>query len=678
MTKLSLKHVFKFWIPTVILIGILIYGINRGFIKDLLGLGKVDTVSEASEFTKKIHQEMLLAFPNDNKEDFNNASRGFIAKPNGKVLAKDGSVIWDFDRFEFLNGASPDTANPSLWNHAQLNHQVGLFLVRPGIYQLRGFDLANITLIEGKTGWIVVDTLTSEETASAALAFAKKHLGEHKISGIIFTHSHIDHFGGALGILSTNDALIQKTPIIAPAGFMQEATSENVLLSSAMGRRAAWQFGSMLEANPKGLIDVGLGQSIALGQTGILAPTILINSRHQEVLIDGVKFIFENTPSAEAPSELTFYLPDLKALCASELAVQTLHNLYTLRGAKVRDPLVWSAYLDEMISRNKDKEVLFASHQWPVWGATSINTFLKSHRDTYRYIHDQTVRMINSGMRPDEIAEQIRIPKSLSNVIATRGYYGSVNTNVKAVYQFYMGWFDGNPTHLNPIPAIESSKRYVLLMGGASKVIEEAKHSMKNGDYRWAAELLNHIVYSNSRQLEARTLLASCYDQLAYQAESSIWRNFYASAAVELRGTDPQTASHPLQSFNLLVNTPIESFLQSVAANLNGPKAEGVNLSIGLNLIDTNQHYVLWIENSVLHFAPSESASSYPGQALNASLNLTRIKLVELLIGKTSAKDVIINGGVKVTGSTIDLFRFLALLDKPKGLFPISTPASSP
>ncbi|MBK9522167.1 MAG: MBL fold metallo-hydrolase [Rhodocyclaceae bacterium] len=603
------------------------------------------------------------------QQGFEDARRGLIAKPTGKVLAADGSTVWDYDRFAFIQGEAPPSVNPSLWRHATLNNEAGLFKVAEGIHQLRGFDIANITLIDGKTGWILVDPLTTRETAAAALAFARKHLGDKPVTAMIFTHSHVDHFGGALGIISGEDAAKQKLPIVAPKGFMEESTSENILVGPAMGRRATWQFGNLLPASKQGLVNSGLGKSVAAGNVGILPPTIIVDRTPQEMTLDGVRFIFQNAPGSEAPAELAFYLPDMKAYCGAEIMVPTLHNLYTLRGAKVRDSLRWSGYIDDALVRFGDAEVFFASHLWPVWGNANITKFMKEQRDVYKFIHDQTVRMINKGMKPNEIAEEIKLPKSLNDSFAVHGYYGTLKHDSRAVYQFYIGWFDGNPANLDLLPRADAAKRYVELMGGADKAVGAAQAAFDKGDYRWVAELLNHVVFAQPDHKAARELLARSYDQMGYMAESAIWRNFYLTGAQELRTGVMGRGSNVKMATDMLAWTDPESFLQAWAASLNGAKAEGKNLKINLEFTDLKENYVLWIENAVLHFRKAP-----PAKDANAGIALTKGIFLKMMLGTAGISEMLTSDELKVSGSKLDLVSFFGLLDKPPETFPIISP----
>ena len=621
-----------------------------------------------SAVTAKANAQVAQAYDVADPKSFENAKRGFIARPTGKVLDATGAVIWDYDSFAFVDGKAPDTVNPSLWRQALLDNQVGLFKVSDGIYQLRGFDLANITLIDGKTGWIVVDTLTSTETATAAMAFARKHLGDRQVSAVIFTHSHVDHFGGALGVVSAAEVAARQIPVVAPVGFMEEATSENLLVGPAMGRRAMYMYGVRLDRAPKGLVDDGLGKAVAFGSVGILEPSLLVTKTGQEATIDGVHFVFQNVPGSEAPAELTFYLPEKKAYCGAEMLSQTMHNLYTLRGAKVRDALKWAQYIDEGIGQIGDAEVFFGQHHWPVWGHQNIVDFMERQRDVYRYTHDQTVRGINAGLTSREIAESIKLPKSLDAFMNVHGYYGTLKHNAKAVYQFYMGWFDGNPANLDPLPPQAAGKHYVELAGGADKLVAAAQASYDNGDYRWAAELLNHLVLAQPDHVAAKALLARTYRQLGYVAESAPWRNVYLTGAYELENGVPKVGVTPAMMIDMLAHTPIERFLEAMAGGLNGPDAEGKNLTVNLRFSDLDVNYVLHIENAVLHFRQGP-----PVADANATLTLTKPIFLKMMTGTAGIKDTLLSNDMKIDGSKIDLVRFFSLFDKAPGIFPIVT-----
>jgi len=641
----------------------------------LAGCGKNQPAEQAASSagveaaTAKSNQQFGQTLNLADRQDFEDAERGLIARPSGKILDANGSTLWDYDRFAFIKGDAPASTNPSLWRQAKLNNNIGLFKVMDGIYQLRGFDLANITLIEGKTGWIVVDTLTSRETAAAAMAFARKHLGDKKVSALIFTHSHVDHFGGALGVISGEEAAERKVPIVAPEGFLEEATSENVLLGPSMGRRAAWMYGTRLPASATGLIDEGLGKSVALGAVGILPPTQIVSTTMQEMTLDGVKFVFYNAPGSEAPAEMAFYLPEKKALCAAEVLTHNLHNLYTLRGAKVRDALRWSNYIDDFMQRFDQTEVVFASHHWPIWGNARIMEYMKKHRDVFRYIHDQTIRMVNAGMKPDAIADTLKLPKSLEDTFAIRGYYGTVRHNARAVYQNYVGWFDGNPATLDALPRTDAAKRYVELMGGIDEVVAAAQSAFDRGEYRWTAELLNHAVFAQPDNKAAKALLARTYDQLGYVAESGPWRNVYLTGAYELRNGPPKKGLDRTILLDMLAWTPIERFLDAMAASLDGPGADGKDLKINLVITDNKESYVLWLENAVLHHRKGPAAAD-----ANATLMLSKQLFLKMMTGSVKLTDLLLGDELKTSGSKVDLVRFFSLFDKAKGIFPIVTP----
>lgn len=641
----------------------------------LVGCGKAldgtagSATSDVTLSTAKANEAIARAYDLSDAPSFDDAKRGLIARPSGKVTDAAGEVIWDFDSFGFVNGKAPATVNPSLWRQALLNDQVGLFKVVDGIYQLRGFDLANITLIEGRTGWIVVDTLTSRETAAAAMAFARQHLGDKKVSAVIFTHSHVDHFGGALGVVSAADVAQRKIPVVAPIGFMDEATSENILMGPAMGRRSMYMYGSRLERSAKGLVDDGLGKAVAYGSVGILEPNLLVTKTPQEVTLDGVQFVFQNVPGSEAPAELTFYLPEKKAYCGAEMISHTMHNLYTLRGAKVRDAMKWAQYIDEALEHTAQAEVYFGSHHWPVWGGQRIRDFLTKQRDVYRYTHDQTVRMINAGLTSREIAEELRLPKALDSFLNAHGYYGTLRHNAKAVYQFYMGWFDANPANLDPHPPEAAGKRYVELAGGADKLLAAAQSAFDSGDYRWSAELLSHLIFAQPDHAAAKELLARSYDQLGYIAESAPWRNFYLTGAYELRHGLPSKGVTPAVALDMLAHAPIERFLEAMAAGLNGPNAEGKDLKVNLTFTDLGENYVLRIENAVLQYRKAPAAAD-----ANATLTLTKPIFLKMMAGTAGIKDTLLSDELKVGGSKIDLVRFFTLFDKAPGTFAIATP----
>lgn len=639
----------------------------------LLGLAPAshaaDARQDATAVTRTRQAASLGTLDVNASESFKDARRGLIAAPSGQVRNAQGQVVWDFDALQFAQGDAPATVHPSLWRQARLNQAPGLYQVREGIWQLRGFDLANLTLIQGRTGWIVVDPLTTQETAAAALAFARQHLGAQTVSGLVFTHSHVDHFGGALGVLTAQDAQARAVPIVAPAGFMEEATSENILLGPAMSRRAGYMYGSHLPRDARGVVDNGLGMAVATGRIGILPPTVLIDQPVQTLDIDGVRFVFHNVPGSEAPAEMTFELPDLRAFGAAELVSQTMHNLYTLRGAKVRDALAWSRYIDGAIEHAGRADVVFLQHGWPVWGRERIDTFMTTQRDTYRYLHDQTVRLLNAGLTPGEIAETVQLPSTLAAQWASRGYYGTVRHNVRAVAQLYLGWFDAHPATLDPLPPVEAARRYLALAGGADKAVAAARQAHDAGDYRWAAELLRHVLLADSKNAAASDLMARSFEQLGYAAESAPWRNFYLTGAQELRhgiAARPSAARGALA--DMLMQTPIPQFLDAMAASLNGPRADGVRLAVALRLPDVGETHGLWVDNAVLHHR-----RGMPPQAPAATLVLNKPAFLRLVNGQASAQELVASGAFRIDGDAQALDRLMALLDKPARDFPIMT-----
>src|SRR5262245_11980313 len=598
--------------------------------------------------------------------DFEEAQRGLIeSDPNMEVKTATGKV-WSQGLFGFVSGDAPPSVNPSLWRQAKLHGIHGLFQVADGIYQVRGYDVSNMSWIRGKTGWIVVDPLTSAESAAPAYALARKHLGNDPVVAVIFTHSHVDHFGGVRSVLPNGSA--DGVRIIAPRRFVEEVTSENVLAGVAMARRASFQFGSNLPVGPQAYVDSGLGKTPLSGTTTFAIPTDVVDQTPQSMEIDGVPFVFQFVPESEAPTELAFYLPAQKAYCGAEIVNKTMHNLYTLRGAKVRDSLKWSGYIDDAIQRFPEVEVVFTSHNWPTFGNERALAFLKGQRDTYRYIHDQTLRLANQGATPREIAEQLELPPELAKTFANRGYYGTVRHNAKAVYQFYFGWYDGNPANLNPLPPVELGGKYVEAMGGAAAVKEKAKGALGAGDYRWAATLLDHLVFAAPDDTEAKELLARAYEQLGYQAEGGVWRSVYLTGANELRHGIAQSGGQETRfAGDILKRIPLDLFFAAMATRLNGPKA-AAHEPVTLNFVftDVGETHVLNLENAVLHHARREAD---PNAA--ATVKLTRDVMLRLGTGEVGLGDL---GEIDVDGSRTALLSFFRLLDRPDPNFAIVTP----
>lgn len=626
--------------------------------------------SAPSEFTVKANAEFAPELPMQDQADFEAARKGLVASED-VVLIKDsaGRVVWDSAAYAFEQGDAPASVNPSLWRQAKLNSIHGLFEVVDGVYQVRGYDLSNMSLIRGETGWIVVDPLTSEETASAALALARKHLGDDPVVAVVLTHSHIDHFGGVRAVVSRADSESGKVRIIAPQGFLEEATSENILAGLAMGRRATFMYGMNIERSIHGHVDSGLGKAPARGTFAILPPTELVDRTPQEMIIDGVRFVFQYAPESEAPAELAFYLPDHKALCGAEIVSRNMHNLYTLRGAKVRDALKWSGYIHEVLELFPDVDVLFASHHWPTWGKAQVVDYLEKQRDTYKFIHDQTLRLASRGFTSQEIAELLILPTSLRSSFGNRGYYGTTKHNAKAVYQNYFGWYDANPANLDPLPPTEAAVKYVEFMGGAEQLLAKARQSVDQGEYRWAATVLNHLVFAEPDLFEAKTLLAEVYDQLGYRAESGPWRDVYLSAGYELRHGPTGSAIDPIAAVALLSEMPLHHLFEAMATRVLPEKAEGTELKINFVFTDRGESFVLTVKNSVLNYRRAEPA----GDA-DVTFRVTHELWLQLATGQAGIKDLVFSDDVSIEGSRLKLVSFFGLLDDPDGAFAIVTP----
>jgi alkyl sulfatase BDS1-like metallo-beta-lactamase superfamily hydrolase len=601
--------------------------------------------------------ESTSAFPFEDRTDFDDADRGFVgALVPAQVTAADGRVVWDNDAYDFLAGECPDTAHPSLWRQGQLCARQGLYEVTPGIYQVRGLDISNMTIVEGDTGVIVIDPLTCKETAAAAVALYRHHRGDRPMRGLIYTHAHADHYGGAKGVL------VDDVPILAPHGFVEAAVSENVYAGPAMTRRSMYMYGALLPKGPAGQIGSGLGQTVPIGTVGLVPPTVEITRTGQEEVIDGVVFRFQITPGTECPAEMNFLLPQRRALCMAENATHNLHNLLTLRGALVRDPRVWARYLNEAIALFCDDiDVSFASHHWPTWGRDRVVTYLSQQRDLYAYLHDQTLRLMNQGHTGIEIAEMLDLPPALEAAWHTHGYYGSVSHNVKAIYQRYMGWFDGNPASLWQHPPVERATRYLECMGGADAVIEHATRYVARGDLRFAVQLLNDVVFAEPDNDAARQALAGVYEQLGHGAENGTWRNFYLMGALELRQGISQ---RPPGSSNLdmVAALSIEQLFDAVAIRVDGPRAWDEQLTIDWNFSDLGETYRTSLSNGVLVQQPDPPAAD-----VDLTLTLTKAQLLRVVFGRQL-------DGVAHEGDLDAVERLLGLLDRAATNFPIVTP----
>ena len=607
-------------------------------------------------------------FPFEDEQDFEDAQRGFLgARESGVVHAADGRVVWDNDSYAFLEGEVPTTVHPSLWRQSQLVAKQGLFEVTEGIYQVRGLDLSNVTFVEGETGVIVIDPLISTETAAAALALYREHRGDRVVTAVIYTHSHADHFGGVKGVTSQEDVDAGRVAIVAPAGFVEHAVAENVYAGTAMSRRAGYMYGAALDRGPRDQVGAGLGQTTSVGTVTLIAPTLSITTTGQEETVDGVRIVFQMAPGTEAPAEMHFYFPERRALCMAENTTHTLHNLLTLRGALVRDPNAWAGYLTEALDLfGDDAEVAFASHHWPTWGHERIVGWISLQRDLYAYLHDQTLRLMNQGLVGAEIAEQLQLPPALERAWHTHGYYGSVSHNVKAIYQRYMGWYDGNPAHLWGHPPVEAATRYVDYMGGADAVVARARESFAAGDLRWVAEVLNHVVFAEPDHQGATELLADTYEQLGYGAENGTWRNVYLSGAHELRHGNFGTPAQ-VDSPDVLAQLSPEMLFDALAIRVDGPRAWDLRLTIDLRFTDTGGFRRLRLAHGVLTHSAAQRSD-----AADLTVSCPEPALPAVALGLLAPEDFA-SAGVELVGDVSALGRLMAVLDEPDPDFAIVT-----
>ena len=623
----------------------------------------------ATHHIAEVNHGVRMSLPLDDREDFEDARRGFIAAPSPALVSgTSGRVVWDMESYSFLAGECPDTVNPSLWRQSQLNAIHGLFEVVPGIYQARGLDLSNMTIVEGREGVLVIDPLICAETAAAALALYREHRGPRAVTGLLYTHSHVDHFGGALGVVDAKEVAAGRIPVLAPEGFLEHAISENVYAGTAMARRAAYMFGTALQRGSRGQVGTGLGMTVSTGSIGIVPPTLEIAHTGQEETVDGITMIFQMTPGSEAPAEMNFLFPHHRALCIAENATHNLHNIITPRGALVRDARVWSRYLGEAIDLFGERaDVLFAGHQWPRWGQERIVAMLATQRDLYGYLHDQTLRLLNKGYVGSEIAELLTLPAGLAREWHCREYYGTVSHNVKGIYQRYMGWFDGNPAHLWSHPPEQAAVRYMHAMGGAAAVLEEGRRAFAEGDYRWVAELMSHAVFADPANLQVRELEARALEQLGYGAESAPWRNFFLMGARELREGVVEGGNTPSREMVALLSS--EQLFDVLAIRIDGPRAGELRLSFNWIFTDTDEHHVLMLSNGAL----IHSANRQDPRA-DATVVVERAALNELFAGITPMGDLLGAGRLRVEGDAAKLGELLGLLDEPDPSFAIVTP----
>jgi alkyl sulfatase BDS1-like metallo-beta-lactamase superfamily hydrolase len=631
-----------------------------------------DGPKDATAITQQANGAWLSRLPFGDRQDFEDAQRGFVATaPQLTIRNARGTVAWDLSAYAFLDKEqAPPTVNPSLWRQARLNLVNGLFKVTDRVYQVRGYDLSNMDIIEGDTGLIIVDPLISAENAKAALDLYLANRPSKPVVAVIYTHSHIDHYGGVKGVVAEAEVKAGKVRIFAPDGFLEEAISENVYAGTAMGRRALYMYGALLPRGERGQVDAGLGKNVSLGTVTLIPPTDLIKRTGETRRIDGIDFVFQMAPGTEAPAEMLFFLPQFKALCAAEDATHTLHNLYTLRGAQVRDASRWWKALNEAIALfGADTEVVFAQHHWPTWGHDRVIAFLKNQRDLFKYVLDQSLRLMNEGYTPIEIAEAIRLPPGLAGQWYDRDYYGSVNHDAKAVYQRYLGWYDGNPADLYPLPPREAARHYVEFFGGAEAALRKAKDSYAKGEYRWVAEAMKQVVYADPDNKEARALEADALEQLGYQTENPTWRNEFLMGAFELRNGVPKDIGTTTASLDTIAAMTPEMVLDFMGLRLNGPRAEGRTASINWVVPELDASYHIELENSVLIYTEVKP----PLPKADVTLILPKLAFVGILGGQVTLEKVQLAGRGKVEGDARVLDDLLGLLDRFDPRFSIVT-----
>jgi alkyl sulfatase BDS1-like metallo-beta-lactamase superfamily hydrolase len=623
-----------------------------------------DARGDATQFTKAANARLLDELPFEDQQDFDDATRGFIAPLIDQGIVKDdetGRVLWDPTKFSFIEDGSPapDTVNPSLWRVSQLCLKGGLFKVAERLYQVRNQDISNLTIVEGDTGLILMDPLVSPECARAALELYFQHRPRKPVVAMIHSHSHADHYGGVKGVISEDDVKAGRTKVIAPVGFLAAAVSENVLAGNVMTRRTFYQYGTLLPRDPKGMVGVGLGADLSSGRITLIPPTDEISETGQKMVIDGLTFEFLLAPDTEAPAEMHWFIEELGALTAAENCCHTLHNTYTLRGAQIRDPQAWSRYLNETIDRWGDKsEVMYGMHHWPVWGSDRVVDTLRKGRDAYRYINDQTLRLANHGYTPVEIAEMLEFPESLDHHWGLRGYYGTLNHNVKATYVKYLGWFDGNPANLHVLPPEDSAKRYVEFMGGAEAVIKKAQKAYEQGEYRWVAEVVNHVVFADPSNQAARNLQADAVEQLGYQSEAGTWRGLYLTAAKELREGVTKLPIQGTASPDSVRAMTLELLLNYMGVRLKGLDAAPTTLTINVQLTDTSDQAVIELTNGSLNHSLGRQADD-----ADATLKLTKEALTAVFLGEKTPGELVSAGQLDASPDTSALDTLLGLLD---------------
>jgi alkyl sulfatase BDS1-like metallo-beta-lactamase superfamily hydrolase len=635
----------------------------------------------ASEATCQHNRSMAAALPFGDTQDFTDARRGFIASmPKVEIRNAEGRVVWSLEEYAFLAAeAPPDTVNPSLWRQARLNMHHGLFQVKDRIYQVRGYDISNMTILEGSRGVVVIDPLVSAETARAALELYFASRGRRPVTAVIYSHSHVDHFGGVRGVVDEKDVDAGLVQIIAPDRFLEEVTAENVIAGSPMIRRAQFQFGPTLFKGPRGQVDAGLGKVISRGSVGLIPPTLVIRQPIETHVIDGIEILFQLTPDTEAKAEMHMLYPGLGALNLAENATHNLHNVYPIRGAQVRDALAWAKYLGEARERFAPKvDVVFAQHHWPVWGSARVMDYLAKQRDAYKYLHDQTVRLMNHGWKAAEIAERLDLPESLAGEWSVRGYYGTFSHNAKSIYQRYIGWYDANAANLAPHPPVERARRTVTYMGGAAAVLTRAREDFAAGDYRWVADVASQVVFAEPENGEARALAADAYEQLGYQAESATWRNAYLLGAYELRHGTPKSGARAPVAADVVRALTAPLLFDYLGVRLDGFRAAGKRFAIDVVLTDLAERYRLNLENCALTWSLRDAdAADAPGATAAATVVTgTKAALVDVCMRRVTLQAAIAAGQLRLDGERAALEDLLALLDDFPLNFPVVEPRS--
>lgn len=633
----------------------------------------LDAARDAEPATKAANAAMAAPLPFADLADFEAAKRGLIAPvPDGMVRSSSGTVLWNLGEYAFINGElAPATVNPSLWRMARLNMANGLFKVTDRLYQLRGFDIANMTVIEGDSGLILIDPLTTAEVARAALEHYWAHRPKKPVVAVIYTHSHVDHYGGVRGVVDEADVKAGKVKVIAPAGFMEAVSGENVLAGPPMIRRAQFQFGSMLPRGPRGQVDAGLGKGVARGTPGLIAPTQSIVQAVEEHMVDGVRIVFQLAPETEAPAEMHMFYPELGVLNMAENACPLLHNFIPLRGAVARDPRIWAKYIGDAIRMyGPGTEILIGQHHWPVWGKAAVADYLEAQRDLYKHIHDQTLRYMNKGWRPAEIAEAIDLPPGLAERWSARGYYGTVNHNVKAVYQRYLSWYDGNPCNLHPLPPAPAAAKFVEYMGGAPAVIARARADFAKGEFRWVAQVMKEVVYAEPTNKEARELCADALEQMGYQAESATWRNAFLYGAQELRHGVFQMPARVTMGADTLAGLATDVFFELMAIRLDPAKAARQSMVLNWHFTDRSEKLALTLKHCTLTHRMGEWSAEAA-----ASVTTTRATLEAVVLRKTTAQEAMMSGALRIDGDPSRFALLFAMLEEPAGfMFDILTP----